>query len=83
MHFIKLDTFDTINKLVKLCDRYKGDTDIDVSYGRYIVDGASVLGVTSLLGNIVTVEPIIKDPQLVETFFTELKEIVVWQNKEV
>lgn len=49
----KLENLNDVNKLVNLCQKYS--CDIDVSCGRYVVDGKSVMGVSSLIGNEVNV----------------------------
>lgn len=56
MIFINLDTIDVVNNLVKVCDRYN-DIYIDIIHGRYTVNGKSILGVCSLMGNIVRIVP--------------------------
>ena len=50
---IKLENFEDVNKLVNFCHKYS--CDIDVSCGRYVVDGKSVMGVSSLVGNKVNI----------------------------
>lgn len=42
-------------KLVNICEKYE-DSDIDVIYGRQIIDGKSILGVMSLMGRMVTIK---------------------------
>lgn len=82
MYFIKLDTLDTVNKLTNLCSKYQDYTDVDIKYGKYVINGTSVLAVTSLLGNIVKVVPGRND-NLFKTFFGgELKAIGGWENEE-
>ena len=80
MYFIKLDDLKTVNQLAKLCEKYKNYMDIDICHGRYIVDGASVLGVASLIGHIVRINPILKEDILIADFFKELKGIGGWDN---
>lgn len=67
---IKLDTIKQAVDLVDLCKRY--DEDIDVIWQRYTIDGKSILGVTSLMGNIVTVEMISNDNALKDKFNNEV-----------
>lgn len=50
----KLNTINDATKLVNLCMQY--GEDIDVLHGRQTIDGKSLLGVISLIGNVVTVE---------------------------
>ena len=73
MFYIKLNTMDVINKLVRICDRYKETMDIDMLYGRYVVDAASLLGVMSLMGNVVEIKPNTNDPELAKKLFEELE----------
>lgn len=83
MFFIKLDTLETVNKLANLCSKYQDYTDVDITHGRYVINGSSVLAVTSLLGNIVKVVPTNED-KLFQTFFLgELKAIGGWEDKTV
>lgn len=63
-------TFEDAQNLVKLCDKYNKELTIDVIHGRYMVDGCSVLGVMSLVGNIVTVEA---EGEKKDEFYAELK----------
>lgn len=52
-YFIK--DVDSAKKLVSICERYE-DAEIDVLYGRQIIDGKSILGVMSLIGRIVSIK---------------------------
>lgn len=60
---IYIDLFDlsTVNELCKICDKYKRLFETDILCGRYIVDGCSVLGVTSMLGHTVEIRPLAFD----------------------
>ena len=73
MFYIKLNTLDVVNKFVRICERYKDEMDIDVLCGRYTVDGASYLGVMSLIGNVVEVKPISNNDELINKLFEELE----------
>lgn len=75
MFFIKLDTLEQVNSLVNICTRYKDQTDVDVLYGRYVLDGCSVLGVSSLVGKIIKVKPNTEDKILLTYFLKDLEEI--------
>ena len=81
MIFIKLDNLETVNKLVNICTKYKEHTYIDVIYGRYTLDGCSVLGVASLIGNIVKIKPNTDDVLLLEYLCRDLEEIGAWTQK--
>lgn len=50
----QLSSIDDAKKLVNLCMQY--GEDIDVIHRRQIIDGKSLLGVISLVGNMVSVE---------------------------
>lgn len=73
--FIHLADIDIVSKFCKICDRYKDKFDIDVIHGRYIVDGSSILGVTSMTGKIVMVDPVNGEEKDVAEFFKEIKSI--------
>ncbi|WP_281696647.1 hypothetical protein [Bacteroides clarus] len=60
-------------KLIQLCEKYHDRMEVDVIHGRYIIDGCSMLGVHSLLGHTVTLEPQTDDKKLVEQFGKELE----------
>ena len=78
---IKLEDLNVISKLTKICEKYKEEMYVDVLNGRYVVDGASILGVTSLLGNIVTIDPNTNDVELIGSFYKDIKEIGAWEVK--
>lgn len=80
MVFITLDSLDKVNALTKVCEKYN-DIDTDVMHGRYIVNGCSVLGVSSLLGNIVKVCPNTTDGTLMNSIIKDLEEIGAWEQK--
>ena len=70
-----LTTFDAAEKLINLCRRYKEKMEIDVNWWRYIVDATSMLGVHSLIGHIVPLDPQTDDKELFDEFEKDLKEI--------
>ena len=76
MILINLDSLDRVTKLTRTCEKY--EIDIDIVYGRYVVNGKSVLGVSSLIGNIVKIEPSTEDKLLLEYLTRDLKEIGAW-----
>lgn len=51
MWTIDLDGIEKCRKLSDLCEKYKYNTEVDVSHSRYLIDGCSFLGVLSLLFN--------------------------------
>lgn len=70
-----LDSLESAEKLVKMCQKYKGLMDIDIICGRYIIDAYSMLGVHSLIGHMVSVEPQTNNKNLVEQFGEDLEKI--------
>lgn len=70
-----LDSGKSAMNLVRLCEKYHDEMAIDVIYGRYIIDGCSTLGVHSLIGHIVALEPQSDNKDLIEQFGKELEEI--------
>ena len=71
--FISLEKFETISEFCKICDKY--DFDINVEYGRYVIDAKSILGVTSLAGKIVRVVPITDDQNEITMFYWEIEKV--------
>ena len=80
MILINLDSLNRVTQLTRTCEKYEIDTDI--IYGRYIVNGKSVLGVSSLIGNIVKIEPSTEDNLLLEYLVRDLKEIGAWTEEK-
>lgn len=70
-----IDSCEAATKLIRLCEKYHGDMEIDVIHGRYIIDGCSVLGVHSLIGHMVALEPQSDDKTLIERFGEDLERI--------
>lgn len=70
-----IDSAQSAVKLIHLCERYCHSMDIDVIYGRYVIDGCSMLGVHSLIGHTVTLEPQTGDKNLLEEFKKDLEYI--------
>lgn len=70
-----IDSRESAEKLIRLCEKYRDDTEIDVICGRQTVDGRSLLGVMSLIGHFVTVKPQTDDMQIVERFGEDLEKI--------
>lgn len=70
-----LDSVQSAEKLIRLCEKYRDDTEVDVSYGRQTVDGRSLLGVMSLIGHFVTVRPVTNDSDVAERFSEDLERI--------
>lgn len=76
MIFLNLDSLDKASNLTKVCEKY--DVDFDVFYGRYIIDGKSVLGVASLIGHIIKIETNTNDSLLLNYIIKDLEGIGAW-----
>lgn len=59
--------------LIKLCEKYRDDTEVDVICGRQTVDGCSLLGVMSLIGHFVTVKPQTDNEDVINKFSDDLE----------
>lgn len=70
-----IDSRESAVKLIHLCEKYRDNTEIDVIYGRYIIDGCSMLGVHSLIGHTVTLDLQTDDKFIVDRFREELERI--------
>mgnify|MGYP001856867900 CR=1 FL=1 len=70
-----LDSKESAEKLIRLCEKYRDDVEVDVICGRQTVDGRSLLGVISLIGHFVTVKPNGKDENAVQRFSKELERL--------
>ncbi len=78
MVLINLDCLETASKLVSVCEKYKDQMDMDVIYGRYIIDACSILAVTSLVGNIVKVQANTSDNSLLDSLKSDIVSIGGW-----
>lgn len=67
----KIETFADAQNLVNVCDKYPFN--IDVIHGVQTVDAKSFLGVTSLLGNYVSVIPMTDDKDAIIKLENEIK----------
>ena len=68
-----LNDFYAAIHLVKCCEKFKDKFDVDIGYGRYIVDGCSILGVQTVVGHVVSVNPQTDDQEMIERFKNLLK----------
>lgn len=70
--------FDKVNKLCSICEA--APFDVDIICGKYVVDGTSAMGVASLIGRTVMVNPVGADDQRqVFDFFEKLTSIGAYQ----
>lgn len=72
-YFIK--DVDSAKKLVSVCEKYE-EAEIDVIYGRQIIDGKSILGVMSLIGKIVSININSQNKNNKDKFEKEIKDAV-------
>ena len=70
-----INSIESAAKLIHLCEKYHELADIDVIHGRYIIDGCSMLGVHSLIGNIVSLELQTDNKEIMNQFKKDLEEI--------
>lgn len=70
-----IDSKESAEKLIRLCEEYRDDTEIDVICGRQTVDGRSLLGVMSSIGNFVTVNLLAKNEEILNRFSRDLERI--------
>lgn len=70
-----IDSGESATKLIHLCEKYHDRMEVDVIYGRYIIDGCSMLGVHSLSGHVVSLMPQTKDKELIKEFSDDLEKI--------
>lgn len=61
--------------LIKLCEKYRDDVEVEVIHGNQIVNGCSLLGVFSLIGNFVGIKADSRDESAVQRFAEELERI--------
>ena len=70
-----LNSKESAESLIRLCEKYHDSMEVDIIHGRQTVDGCSLMGVISLLGNFVTVYPHSEDRELIQKFADELEMI--------
>lgn len=70
-----LDSMDSATKLIHMCDKYKGKMEIDVICGRQIIDAYSALGIYSLVGKIVSIEPLTNNREILMRFKNDLEKL--------
>lgn len=61
--------------LIKLCEKYRDDVEVEVIHGNQTVNGCSLLGVFSLIGNFVGIKPDSRGERAVKRFAEELERI--------
>lgn len=76
---IKLDTVNKCEKLVDACIRFQHKINIDICYGRYLIDGCSILGVMSLIPHEVEIWIPKTDENITAAFEEEITEAGAWK----
>lgn len=71
----RIENTEKAERLVSLCRQFTED--IDVIYGRQIIDGKSILGVISLVGDIVSLEVITDSQRVRDTFMSKVENLEV------
>ena len=61
--------------LIKLCEKYRDDVEVEVIHGNQTVNGCSLLGVFSLIGNFVGIKADSRDESAVKRFSEELERL--------
>lgn len=78
---IKLDTTQTCDALVRICQKYSAKMDVDICYGRYLVDGCSILGVMSLMLHEVEICMSKTNEIIIKNFEKEIAGIGAWKEE--
>ena len=81
MRYIFLDSIHRVKKICYVCEVYKDFFDVDISYGSYVVDGCSILGVTQLIGKEVKIEAHCPREDLAECFYKEAEGIGAYKKE--
>lgn len=69
----KIETLADAQNLVNVCDKYPFN--IDVIHGVQTINAKSILGVSSLLGNYVSVIPVTDNEEMLSKLESEIKPI--------
>ena len=59
--------------LIKLCEKYRDEVEVEVIHGNQTVNGCSLLGVFSLIGNFVGIKTDSSNENAVRKFAEELE----------
>ena len=74
--YIKLDSLEKVNKYINIANKLP--VDLDILYGRYIVDGKSVMGIFGLdLSKNLLVKIRTHDAEMCDYVRQELKDFIV------
>lgn len=79
---VLLDTVDKVKQFVQISSRYPFE--IDLSSGRYVVDGKSIMGIFSFdLRQAVEVRLLAQDRSQVENFLADISHLMVDRPQEL
>ena len=70
-----LDSKESEEKLIRLCEKYRDDVEVEAIHGNQTVNGCSLLGVFSLIGNFVGINAYSGDENKMQSFEEELEKI--------
>ena len=70
-----IDSRESAEKLIRLCEKYRGIAEVDVVCGRQTIDGRSLLGVMSLVGNFVTINPLTENEDILNQLSEDIERI--------
>lgn len=76
---IRLETTDICEELVDICVKFKDLLNVNICYGRYLVDGCSLLGVMTLLLHDVEIVIPKAEECVVKDFEDEISRIGAWK----
>ena len=79
MIFLKMDTLDKAQNLSQICEKYSNKMEVDVVNSRYRVNGASILGLVSLLGTTIEIIPLTEDYLLKTYFLRDVEKIGAYE----
>ena len=72
---IKLDSEKICKEFVAICEEFKYTIPVNLCYGRYIIDGCSLLGVLSLLSHTVEIWVPTMNEITIKNFTDEIEKI--------
>ena len=70
-----LDSKESAEKLIRLCEKYRDDVEVEVIHGNQTVNGCSLLVVFSLIGKFVGINTYSGDENKIQSFEEELEKI--------
>ena len=70
-----LNSKKSVEDLIKLCEKYRDDVEVEVIHGNQTVNGCSLPGVLSLIGNFVGINTYSGDENKMQSFEEELERI--------